>query len=432
MPVDDTIFALSSGALPAAIAILRISGPHAGGALTALAGTLPVPREATLRKLRAREDGGLLDEALTLWFPGPHSATGEDLAELHCHGGRAVVRAIERELAMLPGLRAAEPGEFTRRAFANGRIDLAQAEGLSDLLFAETEGQRRMAAQLAGGMLSRQVEGWQTRLLGFAARAEAMLDFADEDDVGAADLPALKCGCDALVQDMETLLSLPRTERLRDGIRVVLAGPPNSGKSTLFNALAEREAAIVSEIAGTTRDIIEVPVAIGGTAFLVSDTAGLHDDSDDPIEAIGIARALAALEAADIILWLGDEGAFASGDVPLIEVAARSDHAEFRAKSEAAISVSAQTGAGLNSVIARLLGLAQTLLPPPDSVALNARQAAHVGQAAACISSARDADDPLIIAEELRLARVAIDALTGRAGTEDMFDALFGKFCIGK
>ncbi|WP_066725032.1 tRNA uridine-5-carboxymethylaminomethyl(34) synthesis GTPase MnmE [Sphingomonas pituitosa] len=426
----DTIFAISSGAPPAAIAVLRISGTHAFGAVQHLAGELPASRHAALRTLRDGA-GEVLDHALLLCFPGPRSATGEDLAELHLHGGRAVVRAVEAALGALPGLRAAEAGEFTRRALLNGRLDLSEAEGLGDLLSAETEGQRRAAIRSAGGAVRRQAEDWTMRLLGIAARIEAELDHGDEDDVAGADpLPDLRAAAAALGSDIGAVAARPPVERLRDGLRVVLGGPPNAGKSTLFNALAEREAAIVSPIAGTTRDRIEVPVVRAGLAWLLIDTAGLADDTNDPVEAIGVARAREALAEADLLLWLGDDPP--PPHACALWVHARAD-AEGRALArDGQISVSVREGRGLEALWNRMSEVAASLLPPPDLVALNARQRSWCVAAADALARASLLDDPLLFAEELRAARRALDAITGRAGVEDVLDALFGKFCIGK
>lgn len=426
-----TIFALSSGAAPSAIGVIRVSGPQAGAALAALAGRMPEARRASLARLRDGS-GALLDEALVLWFPGPSTATGEDLAELHCHGGRAVIAAVEAALAALPGLRRAEPGEFTRRAFANGRIDLAEAEGLADLLTAETELARVAALANAGGALSRQVEDWRAQVLSLSAELEAALDFADEED--AAGLPeCFTWNIAALAQELAAWLSRPRSERLGEGFRVVLAGPPNAGKSTLFNALVESEAAITSPIAGTTRDVIERSVAIDGVAFTFVDTAGLRvvegGAEAEQIEAVGIGRAEAELRRADVALWLGAQGA---GPVGVWEIAAQADRADFVPKAAARFQVSAASGEGLAALKSALVETARAALPKPGEAALNARQHARLSEAAEALAAAAVLSNPLLIAEELRRARLACDRLIGRATTEDMLDALFGRFCIGK
>lgn len=425
--MTDTIFALSSGAPPAGIAVVRVSGPRARAALESLAQRVPPPRQASLALLTDPQDGAPLDRALILWFPGPGTVTGEDLVELHCHGGRAVVAAVEAALGAMPGLRRAEAGEFTRRAFLNGRMDLNAVEGLSDLLTAETQQQRRAALMMAEGHFSRRVDGWRRDLLDLSAMAEAALDFSDEDDVpDAAIEQRIGAGIAALAEEIGKALAAPSAERLRDGIRVVLAGPPNAGKSTLLNALVGRDAAIVSDIAGTTRDRIEVPAALGGTAFLFTDTAGLHDGTGDAIEVIGMDRARAALDAADIILWLGDATDLPRADALLI--AAQCD----RDATRPGLQLSAQTGEGMDSLVATLLDRAAQLLPGEGDYALHARQRARVGELLAHVEAARYSDDLLVIAEELRQTRRTIDALTGRAGTEDMLDRLFSGFCIGK
>ena len=425
--MTDTIFALSSGAPPAGIAVVRVSGSRARAALESLAQRVPPPRQASLALLTDPQDGAPLDRALILWLPGPSTVTGEDLFELHCHGGRAVVAAVEAALAAMLGLRRAQAGEFTRRAFLNGRMDLNAVEGLSDLLAAETQQQRRAALMMAEGHFSRRVEGWRRTLLDLSAMAEAALDFSDEDDVpDAAIEQRIGVGIAALAEDIGTALAAPSAERLRDGIRVVLAGPPNAGKSTLLNALVGRDAAIVSDIAGTTRDRIEAPAAIGGTAFLFTDTAGLHEGTGDAIEAIGMDRARAALDAADIILWLGDAADLPRADALLI--AAQCD----RDATRPGLQLSARTGEGMDSLVATLMDRAAQLLPDEGDYALHARQRARVGELLAHVEAARHSDDLLVIAEELRQARRAIDALTGQAGTEDMLDRLFSGFCIGK
>lgn len=425
--MSETIFALSSGAPPAAIAVLRISGPQAGHALKALAGHLPAVRRASHVTLRD-DRGEMLDRALALWLPGPGTATGEDVAELHCHGGRAIVSAVEAALARLPELRRATPGEFTRRAFANGRIDLAEAEGLAELLLAETELQRRSAMAMAGGVFSRQLEEWRSALLECAAAVEAVLDFSDEDDVTA--LPgSFAAKVSTLRSEIAEWLLRPRAEALREGFRVVLAGPPNSGKSTLFNALVECEAAITAPIAGTTRDLLTRPVAIEGVPFLFVDTAGLRDETGDSIEAIGVARAREALDIADLVLWLGAEG---DGPIGAWEIEAQIDRIDHVVKAFPRHRVSAITGQGLDDVRSELVAAAGIALPRPGEIALNERQHRILTESMEMLTAVEQLTDPLLIAEHLRLARVAFDALVGRTTTEDMLDALFGRFCIGK
>ena len=426
----DTIFAVSSGAPPAAIAVLRISGTRAFAAAEALTGALPQSRRAALRPVRD-SDGVLLDRAVVLLFPGPDSSTGEDVAELHLHGGRAVVRAVEAALAVIPGLRPAEPGEFTRRALANGRIDLTEAEALGDLLMAETETQHRAAIRNMEGGLRRQVEGWTTEVLGLAAQVEALLDHDDEGDVAslAHPLPVLAREAGALAMRIAAATAGPTVERLRDGVRVVLAGPPNAGKSTLFNYLAEREAAIVSPIAGTTRDRIEAPVARGGIAWLLIDTAGLAEATDDVIERIGIERARNALAEADLVLWLGDD---APPQHPrLIPIHARCDQ-RGRGYSGDRLAVSAATGEGIAELWDRMTLLAREILPPPDSIAINRRQRDLLETVTTALRDAEREADALLFAEHLRTARAALDRITGRADVEAMLDTLFARFCIGK
>ncbi|HEX8448312.1 MAG TPA: tRNA uridine-5-carboxymethylaminomethyl(34) synthesis GTPase MnmE [Allosphingosinicella sp.] len=424
--MNDTIFALSSGSPPAALAVVRISGPRADSALEALAGKLPEPRTAALATLRRL--GEPLDRALVLRFPGPHSATGEDVAELHLHGGRAVVAAVLEALAGLDGLRPAEPGEFTRRAFENGRIDLAEAEGLADLLAAETQAQRRAALAMAGGSLSRQVEAWRHDLLGLAAALEAALDFSDEGEVSEAWPAGWAESAESLAGEMRALLGRPPAERLRDGLRVVIAGPPNAGKSSLLNALTQRDSAITSAVPGTTRDLIEAPVAIGGMPYLLIDTAGLRDGAEE-VERIGIERGRASMATADLVLWLGEPSeAPDRGDVILVQP--KCDLGD--QQREADVRVSAMTGAGIAQLIEAMADRSGALLPREGDVAANARQRQAVELALNHLLEAAGADDMLIAAEALRQARVELDRITGRAGVEDMLDLLFGRFCIGK
>jgi tRNA modification GTPase len=425
--MTDTIFALSSGAAPAAIAVIRISGPQAAEALRRLTGRVTPPRRAVHAPLCDGE-GALLDRALVLFLPGPNNATGEDTAELHCHGGRAVIAAVEAALAVIPGLRAAVPGEFTRRAFANGRIDLAEAEGLADLLSAETELQRRSALAMASGGFSRTIEAWRDRLLACSAELEAVLDFADEDDV--IPLPAdMRVRVQGLRDELAQWLTRPRAEALREGFRVVIAGPPNAGKSTLFNALVESDAAIATPIAGTTRDVLTRPVAIAGLPFVFADTAGLRSGTDDAIEAIGIERARDALGQADLVLWLGPE---AEGPAEAWQIEAQADRAGPPSKQAPRHRISAVTGLGMDALRTDLSGHARSGLPKPGEVALNERQHRLLGEAEAMLASTEKWGDPLLVAEHLRLARVAFDTLVGRTTTEHMLDTLFARFCIGK
>ena len=419
----DTIYALSSGAPPAGIGVIRISGPRAGEALSRMAGGLPPVRSPRLRILRNGE-GEALDQALVMWFAGPNTATGEDLAEIHCHGGRAVVAALLAALSSIDGLREAEPGEFTRRAFSNGRIDLAEAEGLADLLSAETELQRRGALLAAGGDLSRQIEGWRNRVLGLAASIEAVIDFADEDDVS---LPAsFSRELDELIGEIRATSQRPATERLRDGIRVVLAGPPNAGKSSLFNALLSDDAAIVTSEAGTTRDVLERPVSIGGVPLVLVDTAGMRDSGAGAIEEMGIERARKEVASGHIVLWLG-----APDELPVgaIQISAKSDLGAVQSEG---LEVSAVTGFGLSELTDMLVEKAREILPPVDQIAFNRRQREWAQTAAQSLVDVNTHSDLLIAAENLRAARRALDRLVGRDSTEEMLDALFGRFCIGK
>ena len=425
--MSDTIFALSSGSPPAAIAIIRISGAQALASVETLAGRAVAPRRPTLALLRDA-NGLALDEALVLTFPGPRSATGEDLAELHCHGGRAVVAAVERALAAIPGLRRAEPGEFTRRAFANGRIDLAEAEGLAELLSAETELQRSTAMAMAGGAFSRQVDVWRERLLVLSAQVEAALDFSDEDDVDTLPEPFFAELGD-FARDLQAWLDRPRAERLGEGFRVILAGPPNAGKSTLFNALVGSEAAITSPTPGTTRDIVERSVSLGGIPFTFADTAGLRSDFTDAVEGIGVERAKTAIDQADLVLWLGEEG---DGPAGALDIDAMIDRVDHIAKRRATHSISAVSGAGMDELRAALVEMARGVMPRPGEAALNTRQWRILSEAAASLASVGQQTDLLIVAEALRSARARFDALVGRTTTENMLDALFGRFCIGK
>lgn len=420
-PAGDTIYALSSGPPPAAIAIIRISGPAAGPAIEALSGARPEARRASLRALRDR-DGALLDRALLLWFPGPDTATGEDLVELHLHGGRAVVHAVLAALATL-GLRLAEPGEFTRRALFHGRLDLSAVEGLADLLAAETESQRREALRRADGALARKLGAWAARLVASAARIEAEIDYDGEVELsGDPVADELR----AIVRGIDAALAVPPAERLRDGLRVAIIGPPNAGKSTLFNAIVGADAAIVSDIPGTTRDAIERPVALGGIPFIFVDTAGIRD-TIDPIERIGVERARDQERRSDIVIDLTGEAP--SDGRPIITVSTKAD---LLAPRDGALPVSALSGEGIAGLLARLVEVAAKLVPAEGEVALDRRYRDGLYAVRAELIAAAGMADPLLIAEHVRIARERIDGLTGGAGIEDMLDALFGRFCLGK
>lgn len=425
---DDTIVALSSGRPPAAIAVVRTSGPAALAAAERLSGGLPAPRQAVLRRLRDPGDQVLIDEAVVVRFDGPGSATGEDIVEYQCHGGRATVDRLIAVLLAQPGVRLAEPGEFTRRALANGRIDLTEAEGLADLLAAETERQRRSAMARASGAVRARLDAWRDELLALSARAEVAIDYADEED-GALD-PSLAGDIVSLASEMHQLLSRPRVEPLRDGVRVVVAGPPNAGKSSLVNALAQSERAIVTDVAGTTRDVIEVPISIGGVPFVLVDTAGLRN-ATDLVESIGIGKAELEIEGADLVLWLGEPS-----EAPLSEkviiLRAKADLGQNRCEPSDQLSVSVVSGEGLSELVHTILKRAEALLPVGDELALDRRQHDLLKSAVNALERCRVLHEAVLIAEELRVARGFLDRISGRARIDDLLDTLFSRFCLGK
>jgi tRNA modification GTPase len=367
----------------------------------------------------------LLDEALVLRFDSPASSTGEDSVEFQCHGGRAVVHALLSALGRIEGLRLAQPGEFTRRAFENGRIDLTEAEGLADLIEAETESQRKAALALAEGGLRKQIATWQDRLLTLSARAERAIDYDEEDE--SVD-PSLLRDCFELATELKQWLERPRVEPLKDGVRVVVAGQPNVGKSSLINAIAGEERAIVTDIPGTTRDHIEVPLSLAGVPLRLTDTAGLRETQDE-VEAIGVERAGRLVEMADVLVWLGDPSE-APGHPRLVRVHPKSDLGG--GADEGTIPVSAKTGDGIKILLERIGEEAKALLPAEDTIALNRRQAEELDVARHALYDAAAASEAVLVAENLRQARAAFDRLTGRAGVEDVLDALFGRFCLGK
>jgi tRNA modification GTPase len=450
VPTDhDTIFALSSGRPPAAIAVVRISGPRAGDALQALIGRVPAPRQAALARVRDPASAEVIDEALALWFPAPKSETGEDVAELQLHGGRAVIAGVLVALGRIEGLRPAEAGEFTRRAFEHGQLDLTAVEGLADLIGAETQAQRRQAYRQLKGLLGDRAENWRKRLIEALALVEARIDFSDEADV-PEDLvgPALEVARGLRDEIAEALKGAARGERLRDGLVVAIAGPPNAGKSTLLNRLAKREAAIVSPFAGTTRDVIEVHLDLDGYPVTLLDTAGIRD-SADPVEQEGVRRARARSAEADLVLWVVDEGEKASeiglpspADQPVWLVVNKIDNmnSEHNSKFISSIAVhifgiSALTGRGMNSLIKALAEYASGYFGSEPAVVSRERHRRSLIDTQAALDRAL-AEGPAgredIIAEELRLAARSLGRLTGRVDVEDVLDAIFRDFCIGK
>jgi tRNA modification GTPase len=449
----DTIFALSSGRPPAAIAVVRISGPRARVALEQLTGRVPQPRRASLARVRDPATGDVIDEGLALWFPGPNSETGEDIAELQVHGGRAVIAAVLAALAKLAGLRHAEAGEFTRRAFENGRMDLTAVEGLADLVAAETEAQRRQAYQHLKGLLGDRAETWRQRLIEALALVEAGIDFSDEDDV-PKDMMARSL---ALIRPLAEEISKAGTgqgERLREGLRVAIAGPPNAGKSTLFNRLARREAAIVSPFPGTTRDVLELHLDLGGYPVTVLDTAGIRE-TNDPVEREGVRRASEQAAGANLVLWVVDAAASECRtlQLPAINVASESaawlvvnkmdlvaEETQRRIESrfdtkEVVNFVSSKTGAGVDELVNAVARFAERFFTPEPALVTRERQRAHLKETVLALQGAqRAAQDGReeIMAEQLRLATRALGKLLGRVDVEDVLDVIFRDFCIGK
>jgi tRNA modification GTPase len=448
-PAEQTIFALSSGRPPSAIAIVRVSGRRAATALSAMIGKIPAPRVATRALLRdARRQP--IDDALVVWFPAPASATGEDVAEFHVHGGRAVLVKLLAVLADLPELRAAEPGEFTRRAFENGKLDLTEAEALDDLIHADTDWQRRQALRQLRGLLGDRARDWRARIIAVSALIEAGIDFSDEGDVPHSVAGSAVAGIRALLQELDAVLAGEgRSERLRDGLVVAIAGPPNAGKSTLMNQLVRRDVAIVSPHAGTTRDAIEVQLDLEGYPVTVIDTAGIRDTAD-PVEQEGVRRAQQRAEAADLVLWLADRPADNDryqGTTPVWRVRNKIDlyapatinagrltgqrphhgHLEY--------AISASRGDGLADLIADLALFARDQFGLDDGGLVGrVRQRELLQQTAAALRrsllSIETGEE--LAAEDLRMAAYALGKLLGRVDVEDVLDVIFRDFCIGK
>jgi tRNA modification GTPase len=455
MAPNPTIFALSSGRPPAAIAVIRVSGPRAGVALQALIGRLPSPRQASLARVREPQSGEIIDEALALWFPGPRSETGEDMAELQVHGGQAVIVGVLDALGSIEGLRPAEPGEFTRRAFEHGRLDLTAVEGLADLIAAETPAQRRQAFRQLKGLIGDRAEAWRRRLTEALALVEARIDFPDETDV-PEDLmgPALAAAGALRDEIVQALADGGRGERLRDGLVVAIAGPRNAGKSTLLNRIARREAAIVSPYPGTTRDVIEVHLDLDGYPVTLLDTAGIRE-SDDPVEQEGVRRARERAAGADLVLWLvdsmsvdkiGDKYDHSADKLAIWRIKTKADlvvdslgitnEQRFGAELEFRFSISAITGAGIDLLVDALSGYAKDYFSSAEAAIVTRARHRHALEETAAALGRALADRPEghedIIAEELRAAATTLGRLTGRVDVEDILDVIFRDFCIGK
>jgi tRNA modification GTPase len=450
----DTIFALSSGRPPAAIAVIRVSGPRAGEALQRLIGRVPQPRRASLAQVRDPETHHVIDEGLALWFPAPNSETGEDVAELHVHGGRAVIAAVLSALAKLSGLRHAEAGEFTRRSFENGRMDLTAVEGLADLVAAETEAQRRQAYQQLRGLLGDRAETWRQRLIEALALVEAGIDFSDEEDV-PKDMMSRALELIRPLGEEISKAAAGHGERLREGLRVAIAGPPNAGKSTLFNRLARREAAIVSPFPGTTRDVLELHLDLGGYPVTILDTAGIRATSD-PIEREGVRRATEQAANADLVLWVTEATGMERADlsqrsavqlppnavawlvvnkVDLLTGTERQKIESEFAKDKTVNLISAATGLGLDELVNILSGFAARFFSPEPALVTRERQRAHLRETVVALEHARSAAQEgreEMMAEHLRLASRALGKLLGRVDVEHVLDVIFRDFCIGK
>jgi len=431
---DDTIFAPASGFGRAGICVIRISGSHTRAVLETLADGVPSARMMQLRVLRDPGDGAALDQALVVFFPGPASFTGEDVAELHIHGGLAVRQAVLAALSQIAGCRPAEAGEFTRRAFLSGRMDLSEVEGLADLIDAETEIQRRQALRQLEGGLGVQAERWREQAIACQALLEGALDFADEGDIAENIESKALDGAVLLLNQIEAQLrDARRGERLREGFHVVLAGPPNSGKSTLLNALARRDVAIVSPIAGTTRDVIEVRCDLDGLPVTIVDTAGLRE-AGDVIEEEGMARARGRMAQADLVLWLDpadDPAPLPDGLGPHLHVVTKIDRID-KPVGRGDIAIAAPSGVGTDALLARLREAAESLFGEGDALITRERHRLALNEACEALRRGCRQAETELFAEDMRLAARAIGRISGRVDVEDVLDQLFSCFCIGK
>jgi tRNA modification GTPase len=442
-PRDQTIFALSSGRPPNAISVVRVSGGHAGAILGSLAGRIPSPRRAARALIRDANQQPI-DDAVVLWFPGPKSATGEDVAEFHVHGGRAVLSALFAALSSFESTRAAEPGEFTRRAFENGKLDLTEAEGLDDLIHADTDRQRRQALRQLKGLLGDKARSWRAGIIEASALIEAGIDFSDEGDVPAELMAPALAKIGGLYEEItEVLAAQGRSERLRDGLVVAIAGPPNVGKSTLMNQLARREVAIVSPHAGTTRDVIEVHLDLDGFPVTVIDTAGIRA-SEDPVEQEGVRRARARAAEADLVLWLVEDDSrdhAVESAAPVwmvrnkIDLNALNRHAAGMGQTWGSryFEISASRGDGLQELMAALVGHAENVFGSgEDGLIGRERQRTLLRDAAGSLQRSMERKGEELVAEDLRSAAHSLGRLLGRVDVEDILDKIFREFCIGK
>lgn len=436
MSGPDTVFALSSGQLPSGIAVIRISGPRCRFVIETMAGELPSPRKASLREIVSFQDEQVLDQGLVLWFPGPASFTGEDCAELQIHGGRAVVSAVLRSLGSIDGLRMAEAGEFSRRAFENGRLDLTELEGLSDLIAAQSEAQRKQAYFQSRGQLRQLLEDWRHRLIHMRALVEADFDFSDEEDVPGSVADGVWDQARELRDEIAVHLDDGRIgEIVRDGFRIVLMGLPNSGKSSLLNALSKRDVAIVTEIAGTTRDLIEVELDIGGYLVVICDTAGIRESSD-VIEQEGVRRAKEAGKQADMIIWLWEAGV-KDGDPetnPDNQIIIRSKDDDGTMNTDF-MTISTETGVGMEILISAIGARLETLSSHVDRglVTRERHRLALVDAVEELNIAVEDVSGPSDLrVEYLRKASDHVGRIVGRVDVEDLLDVIFAEFCVGK
>jgi tRNA modification GTPase len=433
--LSDTIFALSTASGRAGIAIVRVSGPQAKAALVSLSGREDFPPRQAIRARLSDAGGHPLDDALVLWFPGPASFSGEDIAEFHLHGGRSIIDAVLRALSSLPGLRPSEPGEFTRRAVRNGKLDLTRAEGLADLIDAETESQRLQALRQYDGAFARLCDGWRDRLIKATAWVEAAIDFADEELPEETVARSSQIAGEILKEIQDHLTDSQRGEIIRNGVHLTVFGPVNAGKSSLINALARRDVAIVSPTPGTTRDVIEVHLDLGGYAVIASDTAGLRP-TEEAVEAEGVRRALDRARSADLTLLLLDGArpdTFTNYQVEPDLVVWNKADVEWSTERDG-IRISAKTGEGLDFLIESLVKIiAQRLDVKGDSVPITRTRHRHaLEQAVAALTRSLNEEEAELMAEDLRLTLREIGRVTGRVDIEDLLDVVFRDFCIGK